>query len=130
MTAAYDVRVHESGVSVQIVNIEKKGQHKGRQGYSGGRGPLAKVIGKGIGETHLTIQQDESEEGCQEERIYDVARLRMTIKPSECAEKIASTGNCGELTSFIEILSGGEVESCSRARFRGRCRLGEVSGPP
>lgn len=130
MTAAYDVRVHESGVSVQIVNIEKKGQHKGRQGYSAGNGAVGEGDREGNRGNTLEIQQDESEEGCQEERIYDVARLRMTIKPSECAEKIASTGNCGELTSFIEILSGGEVESCSCARCRGRCRLGEVSGPP
>jgi hypothetical protein len=66
--------------------------------------------------------------------LYEaVARLRMTINPSECAEKIASTGNCGEFTSFIEaviVIVGGEEESCScprsRSRCRARCRLGEV----
>jgi len=50
------------------------------------------------------------------------------MRPSEWAEKMASTGNWGELTSFMEAKRGGEIESWSWPRRRGRCRVGEVMG--
>lgn len=87
-----------------------------------------KVSGSDTNPHNRNLKNGDKKERDQEIKpyiqLYDaVALLSITINPSECAEKIASTGNCGEFTSFIEEAvpmrggGGGEEESCSCPRW-------------